>query len=39
MRAKLDAYRAAGLEETVLAGLYTPEETRRMVAVALGKDG
>src|SRR5687768_15085008 len=39
MRARLDAYRAAGLEETVLAGLYTAEETRRMVAVALGKDG
>jgi 5,10-methylenetetrahydromethanopterin reductase len=39
MRARLDAYRAAGLEETVLAGLYTPEETQRMVAVALGKDG
>jgi alkanesulfonate monooxygenase SsuD/methylene tetrahydromethanopterin reductase-like flavin-dependent oxidoreductase (luciferase family) len=39
MRARLDAYRAAGLEETVLAGLYSPEETQRMVAVALGKDG
>jgi len=38
MRARLEAYRAAGLEETVLAGLYTPEETTRMIAVALGKD-
>ena len=38
MRARLDAYRASGLEETVLAGLYTPEETHRMVSVALGKD-
>jgi 5,10-methylenetetrahydromethanopterin reductase len=36
MRARLAAYRAAGLDEIVLAGLYGPEETRRTAAVALG---
>jgi 5,10-methylenetetrahydromethanopterin reductase len=36
VRARLAAYRAAGLDEVVLAGLYTPEETRRTAAVALG---
>jgi 5,10-methylenetetrahydromethanopterin reductase len=34
VRARLDAYRAAGLDEVVLAGLYTPEETRRVAEVA-----
>lgn len=38
VRARLDAYRAAGLDEIVLAGLYTPDETRRTAAAALGKD-
>jgi 5,10-methylenetetrahydromethanopterin reductase len=36
MRARLAAYRQAGLDEIVLAGLYGPEETRRTVAAALG---
>lgn len=36
MRARLAAYRAAGLDEIVLAGLYGPEETRRGAAAALG---
>ncbi|HET9492029.1 MAG TPA: LLM class flavin-dependent oxidoreductase [Methylomirabilota bacterium] len=35
MRARLAAYRAAGLDEIVLAGLYEPEETRRSAAAAL----
>jgi alkanesulfonate monooxygenase SsuD/methylene tetrahydromethanopterin reductase-like flavin-dependent oxidoreductase (luciferase family) len=34
VRARLGAYRAAGLDEIVLGGLYTPEETARTVAVA-----
>jgi len=34
VRARLDAYRAAGLDEIVLAGLYTPDETRRALAAA-----
>jgi 5,10-methylenetetrahydromethanopterin reductase len=36
---RLAAYRAAGLDEIVLGGLYTPEETARAVAVARGRDG
>jgi 5,10-methylenetetrahydromethanopterin reductase len=39
VRARLDAYRAAGLDEVVLAGLYTPDETRRVAAVALDREG
>jgi 5,10-methylenetetrahydromethanopterin reductase len=38
LRARLDRYRAAGLDEIVLAGLYTPEETRRTAAAALGRN-
>jgi 5,10-methylenetetrahydromethanopterin reductase len=38
LRARLDMYRAAGLDEIVLAGLYTPDETRRVALAALGKD-
>ena len=38
LRARLDAYRAAGLDEIVLAGLYTPHETRRTALAALGKE-
>jgi 5,10-methylenetetrahydromethanopterin reductase len=38
LRARLDAYANAGLDEVVLAGLYTPEETRATLAAALGKD-
>lgn len=37
VRERLDAYRAAGLDEIVLAGLYTPDETRRVALAALGK--
>lgn len=37
MRARLDAYRAAGLDEIVLAGLYAPDETRANADVALGR--
>lgn len=36
VRARLAAYRDAGLDEIVLAGLHTPEETARAVAVARG---
>ncbi|HEX9821464.1 MAG TPA: LLM class flavin-dependent oxidoreductase [Methylomirabilota bacterium] len=36
VRARLDAYRAAGLDELVLGGLYAPDETARAVAVARG---
>jgi len=36
VRARLDAYRAAGLDELVLGGLYAPDETARTVAVARG---
>lgn len=36
VRARLDGYRAAGLDEIVLAGLYTPDETRRTLAAARG---
>jgi len=34
VRARLAAYHAAGLDEVVLGGLYTPEETARAVAAA-----
>ncbi len=34
VRARLDAYRAAGLDHIVLAGLGTPEEIARTLAVA-----
>jgi 5,10-methylenetetrahydromethanopterin reductase len=34
VRARLQAYRAAGLDEVVLGGLYAPEETARAVRVA-----
>ena len=37
VRERLAAYRAAGLDEIVLGGLYTPAETARAVAVALGR--
>ena len=36
VRARLAAYRAAGLDEVVLGGLYTPEETAQAVTAALG---
>jgi len=39
VRERLAAYRAAGLDEIVLAGLYTPEETARTVAIARGRAG
>jgi 5,10-methylenetetrahydromethanopterin reductase len=35
VRARLAAYRAAGLDDVVLGGLYTPEETTRTVRTAL----
>jgi 5,10-methylenetetrahydromethanopterin reductase len=38
LRARLHAYRAAGLDEIVLAGLYSPEETRRTALAAQGRD-
>ena len=34
VRARLAAYQAAGLDEVVLGGLYTPEETARAVTAA-----
>jgi 5,10-methylenetetrahydromethanopterin reductase len=34
VRTRLQAYRAAGLDEVVLGGLYAPEETARAVRVA-----
>jgi 5,10-methylenetetrahydromethanopterin reductase len=34
VRARLAAYHAAGLDEIVLGGLYTPEETARALATA-----
>jgi 5,10-methylenetetrahydromethanopterin reductase len=37
VQARLDAYRAAGLDEIVLGGLYTPADTERAVAVARGR--
>ena len=37
LRRRLEDYRAAGLDEVVLAGLYTPEETTRNANVALGR--
>ena len=37
LRQRLEAYRAAGLDEVVLAGLYTPEETTRNANAALGR--
>lgn len=36
VRDRLDAYRAAGLDEIVLGGLHTPDETRRAVDAARG---
>jgi 5,10-methylenetetrahydromethanopterin reductase len=36
VRARLDAYRAAGLDEIVLAGLYSPDETARTLAAVAG---
>ena len=36
VRARLAAYHAAGLDEVVLGGLYTPEETARALATARG---
>lgn len=36
VQARLAAYRAAGLDDVVLGGLYTPEETTQAVRVALG---
>lgn len=36
MRERLAAYRAAGLEEIVLAGMYAPEETARVLTTARG---
>jgi 5,10-methylenetetrahydromethanopterin reductase len=37
IRQRLDAYRAAGLDEIVLAGLYTAEETTRSADIAFGR--
>jgi 5,10-methylenetetrahydromethanopterin reductase len=37
LRQRLDAYRAVGLDEIVLAGLYTAEETTRSVNLAFGR--
>ncbi len=37
LRKRLEAYRGAGLDEVVLAGLYTPEETTRIANVAVGR--
>ena len=34
---RFEAYRAAGLDEVVLAGLYTAEETTRSAALACGR--
>jgi alkanesulfonate monooxygenase SsuD/methylene tetrahydromethanopterin reductase-like flavin-dependent oxidoreductase (luciferase family) len=34
---RLAAYRAAGLDEVVLAGLYTAKETIRSAALACGR--
>jgi 5,10-methylenetetrahydromethanopterin reductase len=39
VRERLAAYRAAGLDEVVLGGLYTPEETVRALTVARGRAG
>jgi len=36
LRQRLEAYRAAGLDEIVLAGLYTVEETTRIADIAFG---
>ena len=36
VRARLDAYRAAGLDTLVLGGLHTPDETAQAVLVARG---
>jgi len=36
VRARLAAYEAAGLDEIVLGGLYTPDETARAVVTARG---
>lgn len=37
LRERLKAYRAAGLDEIVLAGLYTAEETTRIADIAFGR--
>lgn len=37
LRARLEAYRGAGLDEIVLAGLYSAEETTRTAEVAFGR--
>lgn len=37
LRQRLEAYRAAGLDEIVLAGLYTAEETTRIADIAFGR--
>jgi 5,10-methylenetetrahydromethanopterin reductase len=37
LRQRLEAYRAAGLDEIVLAGLYTAEETTRSADLAFGR--
>lgn len=40
VRARLDEYRQAGLDEVVLAGMHHPEETRRTVtAAAAAREG
>lgn len=39
VRARLEAYRKAGLDEVVLAGLHAADETRRTVAAAGGREG
>jgi 5,10-methylenetetrahydromethanopterin reductase len=38
VRARLEQYGEAGLDEIVLAGLYTPEETRANAKVAFGQE-
>jgi 5,10-methylenetetrahydromethanopterin reductase len=37
LRQRLEAYRAAGLDEIVLAGLSTAEETTRSADLAFGR--
>ena len=39
LRRRLEAYRAAGLDEIVLAGLYTAEETMRTADIVFGRTG
>ncbi|MGH7333381.1 MAG: LLM class flavin-dependent oxidoreductase, partial [Candidatus Rokuibacteriota bacterium] len=36
VRARLAAYQAVGLDDVILGGLYTPEETTHVVTAALG---